>query len=78
MRSADSVSETTSEGERTTDETTAEESQTTAADGDSAGEETLTTMVVDDETDNGADIPGFTASAAVLALVGAVLMARLR
>ena len=35
-------------------------------------------MVVDDETDNGADIPGFTASAAVLALVGAVLMARLR
>ncbi|WP_166035491.1 PGF-CTERM sorting domain-containing protein [Halorussus pelagicus] len=79
MRSADSVSETTSEGEQTTDETTADDGATTEESpttGDS--EETPTTMVVDDETDNGASIPGFTASAAVLALVSAVLLARLR
>jgi hypothetical protein len=71
MQSADSTSETTSDGE-----TTSDDSQTTD-DGDSSDEEPTTT-VADDETNNGAGVPGFTATAAVLALIGAAMLARLR
>ncbi|UPW02002.1 PGF-CTERM sorting domain-containing protein [Halorussus gelatinilyticus] len=101
MQSADSTSETTSDGETTTDDSqtttddsqtttddsqtttddsqmTTDGSQTTSADGESAGAETNTTTVVDDETDNGAGVPGFTGAAAIVALAGAAMLARRR
>ncbi|UPV76000.1 PGF-CTERM sorting domain-containing protein [Halorussus limi] len=85
MQSADSTSETTSDGETTTDDgQTTTGDQTTAADGEttedgeSPGVETNTTTVVDDETDNGASVPGFTGAAAIVALAGAAMLARRR
>ena len=76
-----------SANDTTTDETTtgedSDEQTTTATDDESTTDdgtdaETTTTTVADDETENGAGLPGFTATAAVVALIGAALLARTR
>ena len=87
MQSADAdettTSGTTDGGETTTGDTADEETSTSDdANGETTDEamadETATTTVADETTDNGAGLPGFTATAAVVALVGAALLARTR
>ncbi|WP_435180937.1 PGF-CTERM sorting domain-containing protein [Halorussus sp. AFM4] len=72
----------TSTGDATTTDDGADGQTTTAGDGETttASDESdaETTTVVDETTDNGAGLPGFTATAAVVALVGAALLARTR
>ncbi len=73
--------EETTGGETTTDTGDSGTNETTTDAGERAeesGGETATATVVDDETGNGAGVPGFTASAALLALVAAAMLARLR
>lgn len=50
----------------------------TTDDGEDASEATATTTVADDGTGTGTGVPGFTLSAALLGLVGALLLARRR
>jgi len=75
---------TTSTGETTEAGTTDESDQSGESDRttqDGASDETTSESDESDETtsgDNGADVPGFTATAAVVALLGAALLARLR
>ncbi|WP_276299884.1 PGF-CTERM sorting domain-containing protein [Halorussus lipolyticus] len=84
MRSA-SASETTTQADDTTagesDQTTqsgASSETTQAGASDETTSESAETSVVDDETDNGAGVPGFTVTATVVALLGAALLARRR
>ncbi len=72
---------TSTTAETTTGDGTGAETTTPAdesTNGDGATGETTTTTAADETADNGAGVPGFTATAAVVALVGAALLARLR
>jgi PGF-CTERM protein len=71
-----SASEATTEEETVSDETTGDESDRTTQDG--ASGETTSESDEPTSTGDGADVPGFTAAAAVVALLGAALLARLR
>jgi len=66
--------ETTGDGDSGTNETTTDAGERA----EESDGETPTTTVADDETGNGAGVPGFTASAALVALVAAAMLARLR
>lgn len=65
-------------GDGSSDDATGDDPTDGGQDADASNGGTATTTVADDETDDGVGVPGFTASAALLALVAAAMLARLR